>query len=131
LKLALETSALIAIFLQEPEADTLSARLENAEEILMCTASILEAQMVLSRRYPDGGATAIDKFLRDYDVTVIAFSLRELAIAREAFLAFGKGRHPAKLNFGDCMSYALAKSQGVPLLFKGEDFALTDIKRAL
>ena len=86
--------------------------------------------MVLSRRYPDGGAGAIDKFLHDYNVTVIAFGLRELAIAREAFLRYGKGRHPAGLNFGDCMAYALAKSQGIPLLFKGDDFTLTDIERA-
>jgi ribonuclease VapC len=118
LKLALETSALIAIFLQEPGADKLSTQLENADEILMCAASILEAQMVLSRRNPDGGATGIDKFLRDYGVTVIAFGFKELAVAREAFLAFGKGRHPAKLNFGDCMSYALAKSQKCAAAFQ-------------
>lgn len=98
---------------------------------MMCATSILEAQMVLSRRYPDGGSTAIDKFLRDYDVTVVGFGVEELTIARDAFLRFGKGRHPAKLNFGDCMSYALAKSQGVPLLFKGDDFSLTDIERAI
>jgi ribonuclease VapC len=131
LKLVLETSVLIAIFLQETDADKLSAQLENAEEIMMCAVSILEAQMVLSRRYPDGGAAAIDKFLRDYGVSVIAFGLKELAIARDAFLRFGKGRHAAKLNFGDCMAYAMAKSQGVPLLYKGDDFALTDIARPI
>ena len=72
-----------------------------------------------------------DKFIADQKLIIVPFDGNLLAIARTAFLKYGKGRHPASLNFGDCMAYALAKSMRLPLLFKGDDFALTDIERAL
>ena len=131
MKLAIDSSAIVAIFLKEPEAEALWHILRGAQVAHVCAASILETQMVLSRRYPDGGANAIDKFIADQKLIIVPFDGNLLMIARTAFLKYGKGRHPAGLNFGDCMAYALAKSMRLPLLFKGDVFALTDIERAV
>lgn len=87
--------------------------------------------MVLTGRDVENPETVLKKFVEGNRLDVLSFDQQMTVRAQDAFLAFGKGRHPAKLNFGDCMAYALAKSQGVPLLFKGDDFALTDVERAI
>jgi ribonuclease VapC len=127
----IDTSAIIAIFNNEPEAPAFSKYIERAPQCYVCTASVLEAQMVLSRTIRDGGADVLDKFLAEYGIEIMPFGEAELALARTAFLRYGKGRDKAGLNFGDCMAYALAKSLGVPLLFKGDDFAQTDVVSAV
>jgi ribonuclease VapC len=129
--LVIDTSAIIAVFFDEPEAPGFMAVIEKADDLFVSTASILEAQMVLSGRYPGGGADALDKFVAQNGLKIMPFGETELALARTAFPRFGKGRDKAGLNFGDCMAYALAKSLGVPLLFKGDDFAQTDVVSAV
>jgi ribonuclease VapC len=127
---AIDTSAIIAILFQEAEAEAFQSIVESNPSIV--TGPILiEALMVLTGRGIENPETELKDFIEGNSVDVLSFDQQMTVLAQEAFLAFGKGRHPAKLNFGDCMAYALARSQGVPLLFKGEDFALTDIERAL
>jgi len=93
----------------------------------MSTASVLESSIVLQRRRGELGAELVDLFLRDLPVEVRPVDLDQLRWARYAFQTYGRGRHPARLNFGDCFSYALAKASGEPLLFKGADFSHTDV----
>ena len=87
--------------------------------------------MVMELRFGDRGGREVDSLIDDIGASVIPFDLAQARVARDAFHRFGRGRHPAALNFGDCLSYAAAKTLGAPLLFKGNDFALTDIKRAV
>ncbi len=87
--------------------------------------------MVLAGRGVTNPIETVSEAEIDYKLMFVPFDERMIRIAQEAFLRYGKGRHPAKLNFGDCMSYALAKALDVPLLYKGEDFAATDIESAL
>jgi ribonuclease VapC len=131
--IAVDTSALIAVLFDEPEADAFQHRI-SLEQVCMSRVSLQEASMVMAGRRPDRGEGAwqrLDELVRDTPIEVVAHN-RELAeLSRLAFLRFGKGRHPARLNCGDCASYALAKKRAIPLLFKGTDFARTDIVPAV
>jgi ribonuclease VapC len=130
--IAVHTSAIIAILRLEPEAGAFSRRMEEAAAVSMSAVSLQEASMVLAGRQSDAAAwSELDHILRDMEVEIIPHDAELVRIAREAFLRFGKGRHPARLNCGDCASYALAKKYGIPLLFKGTDFTKTDIVAAL
>jgi ribonuclease VapC len=130
LRLAIDTSAIIAILFQEAEAESFQSIIEVNPSVV--TGPILiEALMVLTGRGIENPESELKDFIEGNSVDVLSFDQQMTVLAQDAFLRFGKGRHPAKLNFGDCMAYALAKSQGVPLLFKGDDFALTDIERAV
>jgi ribonuclease VapC len=126
-----DTSALIAIILGEPERDRFTASIAAAGRVGISAATLVEARLVLHRR---GGAKlskAIDLLLASNRFEVIAVDPDQAGVAHAAFVAYGKGSgHPAKLNFGDLFSYALAKSRGVPLLYKGDDFVHTDIAAA-
>jgi ribonuclease VapC len=113
-----DSSALVAILFNEPEAVEFSELIFQTEEVRISTASVLETSIVLE----DLGAT-----VKQLDVTVVTFDEPTLLLARLAFRQFGKGRHPAGLNFGDCISYATARRFHEPLLYKGRDFARTDI----
>jgi ribonuclease VapC len=130
--LIIDTSALIAIFRLEPEADSFLKSIVRAQARAMSALSVLEASMVMS-----GGATdpavfePLDAFLLEGAIEIAAFDATQAKFAREAFLRFGKGRHKAALNLGDCASYALAKSRQAPLLYKGDDFRRTDIMAAV
>ncbi|KQW56620.1 ribonuclease, partial [Ensifer sp. Root1252] len=93
-------------------------------------ATILELSIVIEARLGEAGAAELDLWLYKAGVEVVAVDAEQIAIARRAWRSFGKGRHPASLNFGDCFSYALAKSRNEPLLFKGDDFSRTDIEAA-
>ena len=130
--IAVDTSAIIAILRLEPEAVAFSHCIEEAAAVSMSAVSLQDASMVLAGRHVDAVAwSELDRILRDMEVEIIPHDAELAHFAREAFLRFGKGRHPARLNCGDCASYALAKKYGIPLLFKGTDFAKTDIVAAL
>ena len=126
-----DSSALVAIIFDEPEADVFLAALMNGE-CRLSAATYFEAGMVIDCKSEDGFATkAFDDLLALVEIEVVEFSRQGAEIARAAYLEFGKGNHPARLNFGDCFAYALAKETGEPLLFKGSDFSQTDIVSAV
>lgn len=125
--IAVDTSAIIAILAQESGYDRHVQVIAAASGAVISVASLLEVAMVWSSRQPDAPATVPDRLLSKLGITLVDVTEHQIKLAREAFLRFGKGRHPAGLNYGDCFSYALAKSLDVPLLFKGDDFGRTDI----
>ena len=104
--------------------------IEQSPRRLISAVSVLEAAMVLEGRKGDDAGSDLDLFLRRASIETVAFDPEQLLVARTAFRRFGKGRHAAGLNFGDCASYALAQWSGEPLLFKGSDFTATDVARA-
>ena len=122
-----DTSALLAILFDEPERRAFTEAIEATEVRLLSAASFVEASMILESRLGAEGVRALDRLLAAANIEIIAVDLPQAHAAREAFRQFGKGRHPAGLNFGDCFSYALAKARSEPLLFKGGDFSQTDI----
>jgi ribonuclease VapC len=125
--IVLETSALVAILLNEDTATTLNKALVDTPQVLLPAHVIVEATLVMVGRRGAAGLAALDSFLEQLVATVVPFTESHAFAAREAFLRYGKGRHPAALNFGDCMSYAVAKVAGRGLLFAGGDFAMTDM----
>lgn len=131
--IAVDTSALIAILQDEPEAKAFLTCLAQAEGRLLSAISLQEASMVLAgRRHQMDAWEPLDELIRQFAVEIVPHDDTLARIARDAFLRFGKGRHhPAKLNCGDCASYALAKHRRIKLLFKGSAFAHTDITPAL
>jgi ribonuclease VapC len=126
---ALDTSAVLALLQGEEEADRILAALADAEIRRISAATVVEAGIVLQARYGDHGERELDLFLQRAEVEVIPFSEEHATVARQAFRRFGKGRHPAALNFGDCFAYALAVVLDHPLLFVGADFSATDVPR--
>jgi ribonuclease VapC len=125
-----DSSALLAILKGEPEADRFTRSIAQATVRSLSAPSVLETAMVIEGLAGEKGRRELDDLLVALDLHIEAFTVRHLARAREAFRRFGKGRHPARLNFGDCFAYALAKDKGEPLLFKGGDFPHTDIEPA-
>lgn len=125
--MVIDTSALIALLGMEPEAARLAAAIEADGTRLISAASILEAAVVIESRYGPDGGRELDLLLAKAGLSVEPVTAQQAEIAREAWRRFGKGRHPASLNFGDCFSYALARVTGEPLLFKGTDFPQTDV----
>jgi ribonuclease VapC len=126
----LDTSALVAIIRHEQGSDGLLDKIDAAEQLGAGVPTLLEATIVLVRRHGPTGRVALSAFLQERGVVAIPFEVSHWSAASEAFLRFGKGRHPAGLNFGDCMSYAAARIADQPLLFIGGDFAKTDIPPA-
>lgn len=124
--MVVDSSALVAILFNEPEAVEFSELIFQADEVRISTASVLETSIVLEGRYEPGGFD-LDATIGQLEVMVVTFDEPTLLLARLAFRQFGKGRHPAGLNFGDCISYATARRFQEPLLYKGRDFARTDI----
>lgn len=126
-----DTSALAAILFGEPEAALFTQIIHDADRCLISAANFLELSIVIEGQIgPDAGRQC-DIFLNRARITIEPVTVEHAHLARQAFLDFGKSRHPAGLNFGDCFSYALAKATAEPLLFKGEDFKKTDIRPAL
>jgi len=123
----IDTSAIIAILQAEDDAERLAQAIAADAVRLMSAASILEASIVFERRRREAGGREIDLFLHEGGIEAVPFDAAQLRIARRAFRTYGRGNHPARLNYGDCFSYALSKATGEPLLFKGGDFALTDV----
>jgi len=126
----LDTSAIIAVLYGEPEQARFAELIQDADRCRMSVANLLELSMVVESQAGPDASRQIDVLIRRAGVIIEPVSLEQGALARQAFLDFGKGRHKAGLNFGDCFSYALAKATNEPLLFKGNDFALTDIASA-
>ena len=127
--MVLDSSAVVAILLREREGSAFVKALASAGTAIIGAPSLLEVQMVLLREYPDTVEAELERFLSAFDVTLLPFGPDEYRNAAEAFRRYGRGRHPARLNFGDCMAYAVSKATGEPLLFKGADFAKTDVTR--
>ncbi len=130
--IVIDSSALIAILRKEPDALVFAEAIGAEDSVIVSAVSFFETSMVLAGRSRNAKAWGpLDALLTRAKIAVISFDGEQVSIARQAFLKYGKGRHPAALNFGDCAAYALAKSKGVPLLYKGADFAKTDIVSAL
>lgn len=126
----LDTSALLAILLNEPEEARFLQLMTAADVLRVSAASVLEASLVLEGRQGEGATGDLDELLLRLSAEIVPFDANQLFYARMGFRKYGKGKHPAKLNFGDCISYGLAKAHGEPLLFKGADFGLTDVADA-
>lgn len=126
-----DASALLAVLLEEPEKDTFRDRMLLAEALSMSPINYLEASVRADdQRHPAKGAE-LDNLMGEFGIKIATVTAEQAHLAREAYQRFGKGNHPAKLNLGDCFAYALSKARGEPLLFKGNDFGLTDVEAAL
>ncbi|BCH23126.1 ribonuclease VapC [Mesorhizobium sp. L-8-10] len=128
--MVIDTSAIVAIALNEPEAPSFEQRIADDPVRLISAATVLEAAMVIEARFGDPGGGEFDLWLHKADVEIVAVKAEHADQARRAWRRYGKGRHPAGLNYGDCFSYALAALTGEPLLYKGNDFSQTDIQAA-
>lgn len=129
--MVLDSSAVVAILLNEPAATVLESEMNNAASFAMGAPSVLETAMVVEARHPERGARNLDAFIANWQIEIVPFDTEQLAVAREAFRRYGRGRgSKARLNFGDCCTYALAKVRGEPLLFTGADFTHTDLVAA-
>lgn len=126
-----DTSVLVAILREEPDGDALLRRINDHRGLLrISAATYLEAGLVLDGDKTHALSDALDKLLREFEFQIVPVSYEHVRHARFAHRHYGKGNHPARLNFGDCFAYALARATGEPLLFKGGDFALTDVDPA-
>ena len=125
--MVIDTSALVAMLSDEPEASSFEGAVQADPVRLMSTASYLEAAIVIEARFGESGGRELDLWLHRAAVDLVGVDVNHAEVARAAYRRFGKGRHPAALNYGDCFAYALAKVSGEPLLFKGNDFGHTDI----
>jgi ribonuclease VapC len=129
--MVVDTSALLALAFLEPDAERFLEALQGDDVRLISAASALEAAIVADQRSGAGTSDDLDRLVAILGLEVEPVDVAQIRIAREAYRRYGKGNHPAGLNFGDCFAYALAKATGQPLLFKGDDFAQTDIVAAL
>ena len=125
--MVVDTSALIALLSMEPESARLAVALESDATRLISAATVVEAGLVIESRYGPVGGRELDLLIAKAGLSTEAVTAEQADVARDAWRRYGKGRHSAGLNFGDCFSYALAKVTGEPLLFKGDDFTHTDI----
>lgn len=128
--MVIDTSALVAMLGDEPEAEVFEASLEADPVRMFSAASYVEAAIVIESRFGEAGGRELDLWLHRAAVEIVSVDVVQAEAARGAYRRYGKGRHRAGLNYGDCFSYALAKVSGEPLLFKGEDFVHTDIVAA-
>ena len=128
--MVLDSSAIIAIELREPGFERLLDRIGGANAVIIGVPTMFETVIVLSRRRGQNARSWLRGFLRSVEAEAVPFTEEHLDAAVDAFLRFGKGRHRAELNFGDCMAYAVAAVAGMPLLYSGNDFAQTDIPAA-
>jgi ribonuclease VapC len=129
--MVIDTSAIVAILLGEPETVRLAEAIEKGSPRLLSAASLLEASMVIETRKGEPGGRELDLFIYRAGIEIVPVDQEQAEIARIAWRQYGKGRHPASLNYGDCFAYALAKISASPLLFKGNDFIHTDIEAAI
>jgi ribonuclease VapC len=129
--MVLDTSALLALLLDEPEAEDFRIAVEEDTTRLVSAATLLETAIVIEARKGEPGGRELDALVQKADVVVVPVDAEHVSEARRAYRRFGKGRHAASLNFGDVFAYALVRTSGEPLLFKGDDFAKTDIRPAI
>lgn len=126
-----DSSALLAILTEEEDAIVLNRAIARAVTCAISAPTLLETSMVLSGRRGQDTIDALDAYMSKAGISILPFTADHALIARQAFLRYGKGRHTVGLNFGDCIAYAAAKLEGMPLLFKGDDFRQTDVEAAL
>jgi ribonuclease VapC len=126
--MVIDTSALVAILQNEPERRKFNEAIEAAEVRSMSTASFVETSIILESRFGADGVRDLDLFINKAQISLAPVDEDHAHLARDGFRKYGKGRHPASLNYGDCFSYALARSRDEPLLFKGRDFSQTDVE---
>ena len=129
--IVVDTSALAAVFFMESEAPRFVKTLQETPRAYLSAANFLEIAIVVDNRDAPEQLLDLDAFLLNAGVQIAPVTVLQARIARDAYRRFGRGHHPARLNFGDCFAYALAKERDLPLLFKGEDFVMTDIRAAL
>ena len=127
--MVVDSSAFVAVLIGEPEQAAIAQVLASAAELWVCSFSVLETAIVIGSKKGPQGLMAWDALLQRLAVQVVPLTAAHTTLARDAWLRFGKGRHPAGLNIGDCCSYAVARDAGLPLLFKGDDFSKTDLAR--
>jgi ribonuclease VapC len=123
----LDTSVIVGVMVGEPGHERIRERMATASILAVGAATMVEVAIVLSTKLRRDPRPQLNRFLREMEVEVIPFTAEHYEVAVDAFQRFGKGRHPAALNFGDCLTYAVARLSGFPLLFTGDDFARTDI----
>ncbi|MEM8963828.1 MAG: type II toxin-antitoxin system VapC family toxin [Acidobacteriota bacterium] len=128
--MVIDTSALLAIFQNEPEQEAFNRLIAAAPVRLLSAANVVETSIVIGSRFGDQGIEELDRFLDEAAILVVAVTPRQAQAARNAYFRYGKSHHRAGLNYGDCFAYALAKTMGQTLLFKGNDFSQTDIAPA-
>ena len=126
-----DTSAIAAVIFDEADAEYFENEISDATVCRMSAANYFEAAMVIEGRMGEEGARELDNYLETAEIEFVDVTLEQAHAARLAWRRYGKGNHPAGLNFGDCFAYALAEIVGEPLLYKGDDFALTDVESAL
>jgi ribonuclease VapC len=129
--MVLDTSALLALLLDDPEAEGFRAAVEEDTTRLVSAATLIETAFVIEARKGEPGGRELDLLIQKAEVVVVPVDAEQVSEARRVYRRFGKGRHAAGLNFGDVFAYALARASGEPLLFKGDDFAKTDIGRVI
>jgi ribonuclease VapC len=129
--MVIDTSAILAILLDEPDAESFESAIEADPLRLLSAGSFFEAAIVVESRFGPPGGRELDLMVHKAGLEIVAFDAGQVELARHAFRTYGKGRHQAGLNFGDCFAYALSKASGELLLFKGNDFIRTDIRPAL
>ena len=130
-EVVIDTSALCAVLLGEPEADEMMTCLAGSSIRWLSAFSHLESSVVIAARKGQAGLLDLDALLQRLRIEVIPFTAEQALLAREAHERFGRGHHPAGLNLGDCCSYALSRYSGYPLLYKGADFSRSDVRAAL
>ena len=128
--MVLDSSVIVSIHLREPGYQILFDKIESSKVVVVGVPTLFETSMVLTGRRGRDSRPVVSAFLRRIRAEVVPFNEEHLDAAITAFIRFGRGRHPAALNFGDCMSYAVAAVAGLPLLYVGEDFSKTDIASA-
>ena len=126
-----DTSAILAILFDEADAERYAGAIAEADRRSISAGTLLEAAIVIDNQAGPGAGRQLDAFVDRAGITVEPVTEEQIRIARQAYLDFGKGNHPAGLNFGDCFAYALAKATHEPLLFKGGDFSQTDVTSVL
>ncbi len=129
--MVLDTSAVLAILLDEPESAAIREAIQRDSRRLFSAASLLETSIVIESRFGEAGGRELDLLLFRAEIEIVPVDRDQAEIARSAYRTYGKGRHAASLNYGDCFSYALSRHSGEALCFKGKDFEATDIVSAL
>lgn len=129
--MVIDTSAIVAVLCDEPEAEQFEHVLIADPVRLVSAGTLLEAGIVIEAKLGEASSGELDLWLHKLKAEIVPVTEEHVSLAREAFRRFGKGRHKAGLNFGDCFAYALAVETGEPLLFKGDDFAKTDVAAAV
>jgi len=127
--MVIDTSALLAVLFNEPEADDIEIALDGDPVRLVSAASLLETAIVVEARLGEAGGRELDLLVHKARIEAVAVTPEQVEVARSAWRRFGRERHDASLNFGDCFAYALAATTAEPLLFKGQGFGKTDVQR--